>query len=268
MIKNKLNRLTIGLLAGGLSLLVGASVALADDLTFSSDTTLTISSRSYTIQAGSTATSIAVGSATLTVVVPSSSTFTISSPNNDSLTNDGGLTTNCGAASSSATVTGAATVMFTPSATTCNSTGGGALVSSTPAPVVVSSGGGGGGGSSSPVTLSISPNVTMTTVDGGCSGGNKYNVSTGALCVNNSGAMSGVYNLGAVTLKNGSRGEAVKELQKLLNKVLNLGLAVDGKLGPKTIVVIKKWQKEHGLKADGLIGPKTKAMMKAEAEKN
>jgi peptidoglycan hydrolase-like protein with peptidoglycan-binding domain len=42
---------------------------------------------------------------------------------------------------------------------------------------------------------------------------------------------------------------------------LNLGLVVDGKLGPKTIVVIKKWQKAQGLVADGLIGPKTKALM-------
>jgi peptidoglycan hydrolase-like protein with peptidoglycan-binding domain len=36
---------------------------------------------------------------------------------------------------------------------------------------------------------------------------------------------------------------------------------VDGKLGPKTIAVIKTWQKEHGLVADGLIGVKTKLMM-------
>jgi len=49
---------------------------------------------------------------------------------------------------------------------------------------------------------------------------------------------------------------------------LNLGLAVDGKLGPKTIAVIKKWQKAHGLKADGLVGKLTKAAMKAEAEKD
>jgi peptidoglycan hydrolase-like protein with peptidoglycan-binding domain len=41
---------------------------------------------------------------------------------------------------------------------------------------------------------------------------------------------------------------------------------LDGKLGPKTIVVIKKWQKDHGLVADGLIGAKTKAMMNQEAE--
>ena len=72
------------------------------------------------------------------------------------------------------------------------------------------------------------------------------------------------YALGTVTLRNGSRGEAVKELQRVLNKLLNLGLVVDGKLGKKTIAVIKKWQKDHKLVVDGLVGKKTKAAMVAE----
>jgi len=58
------------------------------------------------------------------------------------------------------------------------------------------------------------------------------------------------------------------ELQRFLNNKLNLGLVLDGKLGPKTIAVVKKWQKDHGLVADGLIGAKTKAMMQTEAETN
>ena len=69
------------------------------------------------------------------------------------------------------------------------------------------------------------------------------------------------YNFGTTTLKNGSKGEAVKELQRFLNAKLNLGLVIDGMLGPKTIAVIKKWQKDNGLVPDGLIGPKTKVMM-------
>ena len=75
-----------------------------------------------------------------------------------------------------------------------------------------------------------------------------------------------IYNLGTTTLKNGSSGESVKELQRFLNAKLNLGLTLDGKLGPKTIAVIKKWQEDNGLVADGLIGPKTKAMMNAQAQ--
>jgi peptidoglycan hydrolase-like protein with peptidoglycan-binding domain len=76
------------------------------------------------------------------------------------------------------------------------------------------------------------------------------------------------YNLGTVTLKNGSKGAAVVQLQKVLNKLLKLGLVEDGKLGPKTIAVIKAWQKSHGLVVDGLVGAKTKAAMKLEAETN
>ncbi|MDQ5971771.1 MAG: Peptidoglycan-binding protein, partial [Patescibacteria group bacterium] len=37
------------------------------------------------------------------------------------------------------------------------------------------------------------------------------------------------YNFGTTTLKNGSKGEAVMELQRFLNATLNLGLVVDGK---------------------------------------
>ena len=49
------------------------------------------------------------------------------------------------------------------------------------------------------------------------------------------------------------------ELQRFLNDKLNLGLVLDGRLGPKTIAVIKQWQTDNGLVADGLIGPATKA---------
>ncbi|MBP9711906.1 MAG: peptidoglycan-binding protein [Candidatus Pacebacteria bacterium] len=75
----------------------------------------------------------------------------------------------------------------------------------------------------------------------------------------NTSNVSYKYNLGSVTLRKGSTGEAVKELQRFLNKSLDMKLAIDGKLGPKTIAVIKSWQKNNGLVVDGLIGPKTKA---------
>ncbi|MDO8659539.1 MAG: Ig-like domain-containing protein [Candidatus Parcubacteria bacterium] len=116
----------------------------------------------------------------------------------------------------------------------------------------------------------ITTNIPVVTM--GCSGGNLFNISSGQPCVNNVGNAnqsssfhSGLYNFGTSTLRNGSKGEAVMELQRFLNAKLNLGLVVDGKLGPKTIIVIKKWQKDHGLVADGLIGPKTKTQMNLEA---
>ena len=69
------------------------------------------------------------------------------------------------------------------------------------------------------------------------------------------------YNFGTRLLVNGSRGDDVKELQRFLNKALGLGLVEDGILGPKTIGVIKEWQKSQGLKDDGIVGPQTKAKM-------
>ena len=104
-----------------------------------------------------------------------------------------------------------------------------------------------------------------------------FSSSSGVSCVGNSGATPSItpsltpgagvtwYNFGTATLKNGSRGEAAKELQRFLNAKLNLGLVVDGIIGPKTIAVIKTWQRANGLVADGLIGPKTKTEMNRQA---
>ena len=152
-------------------------------------------------------------------------------------------------------------------------------------------------------TITVSGSGTVTVVvtppapTEGCSGSNQYNTSTGGLCINYvaSGAIAGcdnktsgfsnttgvscvgnvvssaasgktAYNFGTATLKNGSKGEAVKELQRFLNATMNLGLVVDGAFGPKTTTVMKKWQTDHGLVADGLIGPATKAQMNASVQ--
>jgi N-acetyl-anhydromuramyl-L-alanine amidase AmpD len=54
-----------------------------------------------------------------------------------------------------------------------------------------------------------------------------------------------------MTLKIGSRGNEVIELQKFLK------LKPDGSFGPMTDRAVKKWQKAKGLKPDGIVGPKT-----------
>jgi len=74
------------------------------------------------------------------------------------------------------------------------------------------------------------------------------------------------YNLGITTLKLGSKGDAVKELQRFLNDTMKLKIKVDGILGKNTIAIIKKWQKARGLVADGLVGTKTKAIMNGEGK--
>ena len=53
----------------------------------------------------------------------------------------------------------------------------------------------------------------------------------------------------------------IKELQKALNKFIKPEaftlLVEDGKIGNKTILAIKKFQKENSLVPDGIVGPKT-----------
>lgn len=63
------------------------------------------------------------------------------------------------------------------------------------------------------------------------------------------------------TVRKGSTGEAVKELQKLLNqRGYNCGTA-DGIFGAKTEAAVKAFQKANGLSVDGICGKKTWAAL-------
>lgn len=53
------------------------------------------------------------------------------------------------------------------------------------------------------------------------------------------------------TLRVGSRGEAVRTLQRKLN------IMADGIFGKLTREAVKEYQLQHGLEADGIVGPKT-----------
>lgn len=55
--------------------------------------------------------------------------------------------------------------------------------------------------------------------------------------------------------KKGSRGEVVKQIQKIV------GCYPDGVWGDITTECVKTWQKAHGLTADGIVGPATLAKM-------
>jgi peptidoglycan hydrolase-like protein with peptidoglycan-binding domain len=57
------------------------------------------------------------------------------------------------------------------------------------------------------------------------------------------------------TVRKGSRGEHVETLQKLL------GVAIDGKFGPKTEAAVKAAQRKAKLTADGIVGPYTWAAL-------
>ena len=58
-------------------------------------------------------------------------------------------------------------------------------------------------------------------------------------------------------LKKGSKGNDVKELQKLLN------ITVDGDFGYETQLAVMRFQAAHGLKTDGIVGSKTWAKIQS-----
>lgn len=58
------------------------------------------------------------------------------------------------------------------------------------------------------------------------------------------------------TLKRGSTGSEVRELQTLLNNN-GANLSVDGKFGPKTLAAVTSYQKANGLTVDGIVGKNT-----------
>ena len=56
-------------------------------------------------------------------------------------------------------------------------------------------------------------------------------------------------------LENGSKGNDVKRLQRLI------GIGETGNFGPLTEQKVKDWQTANGLKVDGIVGDKTWALM-------
>ena len=127
-------------------------------------------------------------------------------------------------------------------------------------------GGGGGGRRNSPITpTAVATPVIIPGCDVRTTG---FSVINGQSCFTNiptsPAPTVATYNFGPTTLRLGSRGEFVKELQRFLNKTMNLGLVVDGVLGEKSAAVIRQWQKDRGLVADGLVGPMTKMKMNLE----
>lgn len=105
-----------------------------------------------------------------------------------------------------------------------------------------------------------------------------YDASTlhnGDILVTKSKGHTGIITCGAIipgtienkvvalpTLKKGSKGTQVVNLQKNLNKVANAGLVCDGDFGKKTQSAVKTWQACAGLVSDGIYGVKSFNKMK------
>jgi peptidoglycan hydrolase-like protein with peptidoglycan-binding domain len=68
---------------------------------------------------------------------------------------------------------------------------------------------------------------------------------------------SGTWSKVVVTVQQGSTGQAVKALQRELNRKHHYGLTEDGIFGSGTASAVQSFQSAHGLTADGIVGPAT-----------
>lgn len=77
-------------------------------------------------------------------------------------------------------------------------------------------------------------------------------------------AFCGYYS-GNATVQQGSRGDAVREVQCIINYWVVSGtpLEVDGLFGPATKEWVKNFQRAMGITADGIVGPITWSYLRA-----
>lgn len=61
----------------------------------------------------------------------------------------------------------------------------------------------------------------------------------------------------AATYRQGSRGENVKSIQRILKQTGHYAGSVDGIYGPRTVSAVRAFQKSCGLTVDGICGPVT-----------
>ena len=88
-------------------------------------------------------------------------------------------------------------------------------------------------------------------------------VISGAAGSSSGSSSSGSSSSSSSVLKKGSKGEAVKTLQRNLNAAIGAGLSVDGSFGPACYEAVKKFQSRYGLSVDGIAGPATQKKLAA-----
>ena len=61
----------------------------------------------------------------------------------------------------------------------------------------------------------------------------------------------------AAVYKQGSQGQAVRDIQRVLQRTGHYSGAIDGIYGPKTTAAVKSFQRSVGITVDGICGPVT-----------
>jgi hypothetical protein len=150
--RNPLQKAAAGVL---IAMLASVAPAYAADLNYSIDTTIIVNGLTVTVKANSTATSLVIGTNSLTVAVPAGGQFRLVSSNRYTFASDDPtIGENCTGTDNSITVSQNKTVVITPSSTICTA--------GTPGIVVTPSSGGGGGGASSAPSSAPSSSAPST----------------------------------------------------------------------------------------------------------
>lgn len=85
--------------------------------------------------------------------------------------------------------------------------------------------------------------------------------SSGSGSSDPSGAVASATGTSTDILRQGDRGDEVKQVQLRLIALKLLGGSADGIFGAKTIAAVKKFQSNNKLSSDGLVGPATRAKL-------
>ncbi len=229
----------------GLSLLTTTVAFAAADLNWSANTNISIGGHTYVILQNTTpeATTLTVGTSTITVVVPGASVFTLQSTDKYVLNNDKSIANNCSSSDNRLEIIGPKTVVITPAATECS-----------PANNPVGGGGGGGGGGVPYPTPYPTPASYATPA---------YAYPTPA------SSQPGPFT--ASVKANATSGNGIKSLQQFLNAngfpIANSGPGSPGHetktLGNLTKKALKNYQKAVGLKPTGKLDKATLDYLKA-----
>ncbi len=281
-------------LAVGILLLPAVVFAAYNDVTITTDATLSVNDAEIDISGSSAVIqSVVVGATSFTVVLQPGSTFSVSAPGLNILSTDVsgtgvGVTPVCTGSASTLAIgapdSGPTTVIIGVSSSLCSTSSSSSSSSGGGNGPPVSSGGGGGGGSYIPLTapnttppasVPSSSGLSSTQVDAILSllqsfGADQATIDNVKLAISGKATTGTITSAFARNLEVGMTGEDIKALQQWLNqngyRIAETGPGSPGnettKFGGATKAALIKFQKAHGITpAAGYFGPKTRAAL-------